>query len=193
MPMNPVISEFSSWRMGLVLLACVVAFAVLGASQAQAPPESIGRQEVPKWTTFTSRGGWSIRYPPELHVSSCRQCDPTEPEVIVAFSGSSGQVVVMIEPLADRRDGLSAIQWLTELAHDTVSSPAVSERRTFIDGAPSVIVMNGAAGSNMTENIYVENGVKTVAIRFPHTADTSILSTCEQMLSTFRFLSRGSH
>jgi hypothetical protein len=93
----------------------------------------------------------------------------------------------MIESLADRGAGRSTRQWLTEVEHDTVLNPLVSEQWTFIDGAPALIAINGASSSEQTENVYIARGLKTFAIRFSHIKETSIRPVCEQMLSTFRF------
>jgi hypothetical protein len=168
-------------RLGTMVAASVVLF-------AQAQPKLVEGGDISRWTAFASRAGWTIRYPPDLHISSCRQCeDPTDPDVAVAFSTSSGQIIVMIEPLADKGAGLSTSQWLSEVGHDTVLSPILSEQSTFIDGALSLIVVNGKADSEKTENIYISHGARTFAVRFPHIQDASIRSICRQMLSTFRF------
>lgn len=160
-------------------------------SFAQIQPEANEAEDTSGWSTFASRGGWSIRYPSNLHISSCRQCeDPTAPEVPVAFSEPSGQIIVMVESLADKTAGLSSRKWLTEIAHDTVLSPPLSEQWTFVDGAQALTAINGASGSLQTENIYVAHGLKTFAIRFPHIRDSSIRSLCQQMASTFRWSKR---
>jgi len=174
--------------LGVSRFATVVALSVVSLAQVQTPYVEGG--DTSRWKTFASRAGWSIRYPPDLHVSSCRQCeDPTAPEVFVDFSGSSGQVWVMIEPLADRRAGQSIQQWLDEVQHITVLSPALSKQWVFIDGAPTLRVMNRPSDSGGTENNYVAHGLKTFAIRFPHIQDARMHSLCEQMLSTLRFSS----
>jgi hypothetical protein len=169
-------------RIFVVVSVSVISF-------AQAPVGEGG--DASKWATFANRGGWSIRYPPDLRVSSCRQCeDPTDPNVPVAFSRSSGEVVAMIEPLADKRAGQNTRQWLAEVEHDTVLIPVLSEQWTFIDGAPALVATNGASSSEQTENIYIARGLKTLAIRFPHTQEVGIRSVCQQMLSTVRFSTR---
>jgi hypothetical protein len=170
-------------------LVAVVAVSVVLFAQAQ--PRLVEGGDISRWTAFASRAGWTIRYPPDLHISSCRQCeDPTDPDVAVAFSRFSGQIIVMIEPLADKGVGLSTSQWLNEVGHDTVLSPVFSEQSTFIDGVPALIVVNGRSDSEKTENIYISHGAKTFAVRFPRIQDASIRSICHQMLSTFRFSSQ---
>jgi hypothetical protein len=178
-------------RIAFRRLTRIVAAAIIGIVWfSQLYAQAIEGEDTFQWTTFTSRGGWSVRYPPNLHVSSCRQCeDATDPDVMVAFSRSSGEVLVMIEPLADKRPARNTRQWLSEVAHETVLSPVVSEQWTFIDGALALTVTNGASASDKTDNIYIVHGVKTFAIHFPHIADAGVRAICEQILSTFRFSS----
>src|SRR5215471_9464452 len=39
-----------------------------------------------KWKMFSSRGGWTLRYPTDWEVSSCNQCDDlTAPNIFVVF------------------------------------------------------------------------------------------------------------
>lgn len=177
-----------STRMPVLRLIRAVAVMIVGVMWvAQAQTQDF-EGDTSRWLTFTSRGGWSIRYPPSLHVSSCRQCeDPTAPNVIVSFSAPSGQILVMIDPLADKNAQEDTRQWLHEVGHDTVLSPVRSEDWAFIDGALALIVMNGPADATGTENTYIAHGVKTFAVRFPHIQEASIRSTCRQMLSTLRF------
>jgi hypothetical protein len=93
----------------------------------------------------------------------------------------------MVESLADKAAGRSTRQWLTEAEHDTVLIPVLNEQWTFIDGASALVAINGASGSEQTENIYIAHGLKTLAVRFPHIQETGVRSVCQQMLSTFRF------
>jgi hypothetical protein len=178
-------------RIAFLRVTRTVATVIIGTVWfSQLCGQAVEGEDTFQWATFTSRGGWSIRYPPNLHVSSCRQCeDATDPDVIVALSRSSGEVVVMIEPLADKRLARNTRQWLSEVAHETVLSPVASEQWIFIDGALALTVTNGASASDKTENIYIVHGVKSFAIHFPHIVDASVRAICEQILSTFRFSS----
>jgi hypothetical protein len=156
-------------------------------SCAQVRQTAIEGEGVSTWVTFSSRGGWHIKYPRDLQISSCRQCeDPTAPDVYVAFSRSN-HVLAMVEPLADTPSGESTRQWLNEVARDTILSPVLKEQWTSVDNEPALIVINGASDSDQAENIYVARGGKTFAIRFPQVQDAKVRSVCEQMLSTFRF------
>jgi hypothetical protein len=187
--MNISITNTSFLRVGIkrvIGLGAIVS--VSAVLLAQARPPLVEADDISGWTMFTSRAGWNIKYPPDLHISSCRQCeDPAAPDVAVVFSKPSGQVVVRIEPLADKDEGLSTRGWLNEVEHDTALSPILSEQEGFVDGAPALIVVNGALGFDRTENIYISHGKKTFAVRFPHTEDSGICSICQHMLSTFRF------
>jgi hypothetical protein len=105
----------------------------------------------------------------------------------VVFSKPPGEVIAMVESLADKAAGRSTRQWLTEAEHDTVLIPVLNEQWTFIDGVPALVAINGASGSEQTENIYIAHGLKTLAVRFPHIQEAGVRSVCQQMLSTFRF------
>jgi hypothetical protein len=107
--------------------------------------------------------------------------------VFVDFSGSSGKVLVMIEPLADKTVPAGSREWLNTVEHATVLAPILSEEWIFIDGALALRVVNGDSDPGTTEAIYILNGVKTFAVRFPHIEDPRLRSVCRQMLSTFRF------
>ena len=177
-------------RLNAASVACLMTLSALSvASFAQVQPHFAEGDNVSRWKTFASRAGWSIKYPPDWRISSCRQCeDPADPGVFVAFSASSGEVLIMIEPLADKTAGQSTQQWLNEVEHATVLTPALTEDWLFIDGVPALKVINGA-GSVRTENIYIAHGAKTLAIRLSDIRDSRTRSICEQILSTFRFSS----
>ena len=184
--MRPVVTL--CFRAGAALVAGVVlpfvASGPVAAAQTQSQTQGT---DVAKWITFTSRAGWSIKRPPELNISSCRQCsDPTDPDVIVAFSKPSGEVVAMIEPLAEKNAAQSPRQWLSGVARDTILIPKLSEEWTTIDGAPALVVFNGTSNSDKAENVYILHGAKTFAVRFPHIQNVAIRAVCERMLSTMR-------
>lgn len=163
--------------------------ALCAASFAQVQPQFVEGDNISRWKTFASRAGWSIKYQPDWRVSSCRQCeDPADPSVFVAFS-ASGEVYVVIEPLADKSAARNTQQWLDEVQHDTVLSPVVKKQWMFIDGVPALKVVNGASDSDRTENVYIAHGTKTLAVRFSNIHDSRTRSICQQMLSTFRFSS----
>jgi hypothetical protein len=73
--------------------------------------------EGPTWKVFSNRAGWSIDYPSDWTISSCRSCkDPTAPEVFVDFSPptDSDSGWVMIEHLPDKPNNRAASAILCE-------------------------------------------------------------------------------
>jgi hypothetical protein len=182
--MRPLLGVYGKLR-AIGAAGCLVALGL--ALAAQMYPQAPGG-DVSKWITFSSRAGWNIKRPSDLSVSSCRQCDdPTDPDVIVAFFRSSGEVVAMVEPLADKSPTLSAREWLSGVARGSILSPIISEEWTSIEGAPTLIVVNGGPDSDRSENVYVLRGAKTWAVRFPDIRDAGVRTLCRRMLSTFSF------
>jgi hypothetical protein len=177
-----------SWRLNAAGIGrCLILAALTLALLAQAQPQIHRGDDISRWKTFASRAGWSIRYPPDWRISSCRQCtDPTGPGVFVFFSTASGEVHVMLDPLADKSAKRSTRQWLNQVQRATVLNPVLSKRWMFIDGVPALKVVNGTSDSDRTENIYLAHGAKTLAIRFSDIGDAPMRSICQQMLSTFR-------
>src|SRR5206468_10811579 len=67
------------------------------------------------WKIFVSRAGWSIRYPANLRISSCKSCsDLTDPNAFVTFYDPVTDQSMMIEPLAPKPNDRTVEDWLTE-------------------------------------------------------------------------------
>lgn len=65
-----------------------------------------GHSETAKWKVFSNRAGWSIDYPSDWKVTSCKSCsDPTDPKVFVDFfpaaEKDSDKGWLIVEHLAD--------------------------------------------------------------------------------------------
>jgi len=147
---------------------------------------SVEAPDVSRWKTFTNRAGWSIKYPRDWQVSSCRSCtDPTDPNVFVSLYNTTTKQVIMIEPLIDKPADQSVEQWLNATQATTNVNPRVNEEWISLDGSRALKVINSNRDSTESENIYVVHGSKTFAIR----ADRNVPSyqLYRQMLSTFRF------
>ena len=172
----------------VISVAVLNAFGSLDLAQVQSGTE---RRDAPDWRKFTSRAGWTLEYPSDLTISSCRQCtDPTDPNVFVAFSRRSGEVIALIEPLADKIVSQSSRQWLSDVARDTILSPILSKEWVSTPGALELVVVNGDSKSDKSENVYILHGVKTLAVRIPHVQDIGVRSISKRMLSTFKFTGR---
>jgi hypothetical protein len=62
----------------LTLVILVLGSAAQGQPSTVRPPNLI-------WKTFSSRGGWKIKYPEGVHISSCRGTDIHDPDIFMSF------------------------------------------------------------------------------------------------------------
>jgi hypothetical protein len=139
------------------------------------------------WKSFSNRAGWSIRYPANLQISSCRSCDDlTDPRVFVFFSDRAVKRWVRIEHLIDKPTQAVADEWLKDVSRTTVLVPAVSEEWITLGGERALRVRNGSRES-ASENVYVVHEGKTFAIRASSPDDLQFKNTWLGMLSSFRF------
>jgi len=145
--------------------------------------------DVSQWKTFANRAGWSIKYPRDWQVSSCRSCtDPTDPDVFVSLYNAATKQLIMIEHLIDKPADQSVEQWLNDIKVTTNLNPRVSEEWISLDGTRALKVINRNRDSTESENIYVVHGSKTFAIHADR--NTPSYQLYRQMLSTFRFTGR---
>jgi hypothetical protein len=127
-------------------------------------------QVKPTWKIFANRAGWSIRYPADWSISSCRSCeDPTAPDVFVDFipptkQDSGGRV--MVEHLASKPSGTSVDAWFADVSKTANLNPRLSEERMNLDGLPALKVRYRTATSDDTESVYVVSGSETFEISF---------------------------
>ena len=147
--------------------------------------------DISRWKAFSSKAGWSIKYPASWKVGSCRQCpDPTDSDVFVTFLDPSTMESIMIEHLIDKRAEQTAEQWLTAVKRTTNLNPSVSEEWIFVDGEHALKVKNKNPDSGESENIYLCNGSKTFAIRASNIRNVSFYTRYQQMVSLFRFITQ---
>ncbi len=96
----------------------------------------------PKWKTFSNRAGWSIAYPADWTIGSCRSCpDPSAPDVYVDFFPSNqkdGSVVV--QHLANQPSNVNLDQWFTEIKTTANQNSQVSEEKVSLDGLAALKV-----------------------------------------------------
>jgi hypothetical protein len=155
-------------------------------------------QTNPRWKVFSNRAGWSIGYPAEWKISSCRNCkDPTAPDVFVDFfpprrPATDGSVLV--EHLASKPSGTDADAWLADISTKANLNPQYNAERLTLDGFPALKVRyrNSAAGVDM-ESVYVLYGLETFEIEFGSPDASGVLpdklpnyDIYLKMLTTFR-------
>jgi hypothetical protein len=148
------------------------------------------------WKIFSNRAGWSISYPADWNIGSCRSCkDPTAPEVFVDFFLSAkieSDGWVMVEHLASKPSDISADGWLADTAKKANLNPRLSEERITLDGSPALKVRYRTATGEETEAVYVVAGLETFEIHFSGQAPGVPLeklanyATYLKMLGTFR-------
>ena len=127
--------------------------------------------ESPTWKVFSNRSGWSVDYPSDWKVGSCRSCkDPTAPEVFVDFFPPMGSDsgLVMIEQLADKPSGMAVDSWLEELKQTANLNPRLKEQRFTVHDLPALSVRyrNPYNGGEEMESVYVVSGTRTFGIQF---------------------------
>jgi len=136
----------------------------------------------PKWKTFSNRAGWSIAYPADWTIGSCRSCpDPTAPDVYVDFFPSNQAGPVMVQHLADQPSNLSLDQWFTEIKGTANRNPQVSEERVSLDGLAALKVRyrNPDNGGYWMEAVYVVGHRQTFSIDFSGEAGGPALEALE--------------
>jgi hypothetical protein len=127
--------------------------------------------EGPAWKVFSNRAGWSIGYPGDWTIGSCRSCkDPSAPEVLVDFFPATDKESgwVMIEHLADKPSGMTVDTWFAEIKQTNNLNPRLKERSFMLHDLPALSVRyrNPNNGGEETETVYVMSGSRTFAIGF---------------------------
>ena len=146
--------------------------------------------DVSGWKTFAESDDWTIKYPHDWRVSTCRHCfGSTEPYAFVTFHDSSASELIVIERLVDRPAGQTVDHWLNEVEEKTVSSPRVREDWMSLHGIRALKVRNRNADSGESENIYILNGVKTFLLRASDIQNPKFYRQYQQMVATFSFRS----
>jgi hypothetical protein len=155
----------------------------------------------PAWKTFANRAGWSVSYPGNWSVESCKTCtDPTAPEVFVNFfppPEMEAEGSVMIEPLADKPADISVDAWLEQLPTRANHNPLRRETRVMLNGTPALQVRYRTDAGDDKEAVYVVSGVRTFEIEFsteqPHVPLERLANytTFQAMLEAFQIVNPG--
>jgi hypothetical protein len=157
--------HFESWCRSVRIVA------VLCGLSASLLLCAIAFSEGPAWKVFSNRAGWSISYPGDWTIGSCRSCkDPTAPEVFVDFFPPTDRESgwVMIEHLADKPSGMTVDTWFAEIKQTNNLNPRLKERSFILHDRPALSVRyrNSNNGGEEMESVYVVSGSRTFAINF---------------------------
>ena len=158
---------------------------------------ALANAQAPTWKSFSNRAGWSIGYPADWTIASCKSCsDPAAPEVFVDFfpPRERGAGWVMIEHLAEKPSSMSADDWLADIKRTANQNPQLSEERFALDGLPALKVRyrNPSGGGYEMETVYVVSGAQTFAIGFSGDVQGFSVATSEnyptylEMVKTFK-------
>ena len=169
---------------------------IVNCSSVEVQTISLGVQPNGSWRTFSNRAGWSLSYPADWHVGSCKSCkDPTAPDVFVDFfppekRDSAGWV--MVEHLASKPSDSSVDAWFAEISKTANLNTRLSEERITLDGSPALKVRYRTATRDEMEAVYVVVGLETFEICFAGQTSGIPLekldnhATYLKMLGTFR-------
>ena len=150
------------------------------------------------WKSFSSRAGWSIRYPSYWKISSCRACsDPTAAEVFAEFepppSANKDSSGVSIDRFAEKPSNKSALEFLSEMKATELKSRkprGLRERERTVGGFPALEFSYYDGGMGF-EEVYVVAGSHSFRILFAALVRDQLeqLDTYKvyrRMLTTFR-------
>lgn len=139
-----------------------------------------------RWKLFVSKAGWSIKHPDDWQVTSCKACpDPSDRYVSVYLYRSSTDELISIDNLRNRPPTETGDHWLHDLSLRTVLNPRVGETLIKLNGMRALKVINRNPDGTASDNVYVTNGLTTVAIRMVR--DSPSYALCGRILATFRF------
>jgi hypothetical protein len=142
-------------------------------------------QDTATWKDFSSRAGWSIKYPPTWAGRSCANApDPRAANVTcVVFGQASGEGgIVRVQQLADRPSWVSAARWLDHVKRTTNGDRIVAEDTVFVAGGRGLRVQYGNAPGRTDMMTYVIIGARAFAL-MADAADDSIYA---RMVRTFQ-------
>jgi len=122
------------------------------------------------WKTFANRGGWSVSYPADWRIASCKSCkDPAAPGVFVDFfprDMKTAEGWVMVEPLADKPSSESVNAWLTEVSMTNNVNLQIHEGTLTLNGLPALKVRYRTGTGEEMETVYMVSGSQTFAVTF---------------------------
>ncbi len=147
------------------------------------------------WNVFSNGTGWSIHYPSDWIVESCKTCtDPTAPGAYVNFfppSELEAEGSVNVAALPDKPADVSVDAWLEQMPTRGNHNPPRKETRITLNRAPALKVRYRTDDGDDKEAVYVVSGSRTFAIEFsteqPHVLVDHLANyeDFEKMLNTF--------
>jgi hypothetical protein len=156
---------------------------------------AVGRTQ-PTWKSFANHAGWSISYPADWSIGSCRNCkDPTAPDAFVDFfppAKRDSDGWVMVERLASKPPETSVDAWFENISKTANLNPRLREERIMLDRLPALRVAYRTATGDEMEAVYVVSGLETFEIHFggqrPGVPVDRLgnYATYQKMLGTFR-------
>lgn len=173
-------------RSTLAVVIVLVAVIVGRWLVPHAPP--VAAVEKSHWKTFTSRGGWSIRYPENWQVLSCHTCtDPTEAGLFVIFyDPEDTKHGLMVDPIVDRAAGQNEKAWFDSVKTTANLNPIVEEASMKVDGRPARRVLYQHKDGSQADDIYVLNGSHGYQIGDMDRVQPAY-PVYQQMLASFHF------
>lgn len=146
---------------GLKITATVISFLICVSAMG-------GSDE--HWKAFTSRSGWTIKYPIGWRIASCHSCsNPKAEGMFVDFFPPEKQEAggwVMVSPLACKPANTPADPWLTEVAANANQNPHMSEKRLTLGGNPALTVRYRTSKGSFMDEVYIVSGSHTFSIEF---------------------------
>jgi hypothetical protein len=158
-------------------------------AQAATPFDPVG--DVSGWKTFEDSAGWTIKYPPDWQVSSCRKCSgPIDRYQFVTFHDPSISELIVIESLGDKPADQSIENWVNDVKRKMVLTPQLNQEWIVLHGLRVLKVRNRNPDSSESENVYIINNSKTFLIRASDIRNRRFYRVYQQILSTFGFMGR---
>lgn len=174
-------------RKNLAVLVLGLSFTLVASAHGQSAVDTS------TWKSFASRGGWSLRYPPDWSVTGCGQCtDLSDSGVFVVFGDSRNSV--WVDPLMGKPKDEDADEWLNDLKASTNANHVVSQQWILLNGTRALAVKYSDGIGVESEAIYFIHGSNSFAIRInldnkpgEKLENAPGYAVAKQVLTTFRF------
>jgi predicted small secreted protein len=154
----------------ILLLVCATGCSTTQRASRDTQQTAAPMREADNWGTFSNRAGWSINYPSDWRISSCRNCsDPTDPNVFVDFfPPDPDEGWLLIDHLMDKPKNASVDDWLNEMKKAANLSPIIHEAKLTVNDLPALSVnyQNPSDGGYEIDVVYIVSDQHTFSISF---------------------------